>query len=96
MNPTDNDRESSQSTLPLSASDRLAALRIIDANFNRASEGMRVVEEHCRFALADRHLTECCKQLRHDLAAAVESLPAAQLHAARESQSDVGVTISTE
>ena len=28
-----------------------AVCRIIDANFNRAREAMRVVEEFCRFAL---------------------------------------------
>ena len=83
---------SSQSPLPMPA--RMAALRIIDANFNRATEGLRVVEEHCRFALEDRHLTEACKQLRHDVVAAIGQIPAADLHAARQTQSDVGTTIS--
>jgi len=78
-----------------SAADRLAALRIIDANFNRAAEGLRVVEEHCRFALNDRHLTERCKQLRHELTSALAALPKTHLHAARETQSDVGTSVST-
>jgi thiamine-phosphate pyrophosphorylase len=81
--------------LDTSQSERLAALRIVDANLNRASEGLRVVEEHCRFALTDRHLTECCKQLRHDLAAAAVAFDERQLHAARETQADVGTSITT-
>jgi thiamine-phosphate pyrophosphorylase len=43
------------------------ALRIIDANFNRSREGLRVMEEYARFCLADASLTERCKTLRHDL-----------------------------
>ena len=78
-----------------SPSERLAALRIVDANLNRASEGLRVVEEHCRFALGDRHLTECCKQLRHDLASAAAAFDVHQLHAARETQADVGTSVTT-
>jgi len=72
----------------------LAALRIIDANFNRAAEGLRVVEEYCRFALCDRHLTERCKLLRHDLTAALSAFPREQLHAARETQADVGTSVT--
>jgi thiamine-phosphate pyrophosphorylase len=75
--------------------DLLAALRIIDADFNRAAEGLRVVEEHCRFALGDRHLTERCKQLRHGLTAALAAIPQNHLHAARETQADVGTDITT-
>jgi len=74
---------------------RLAALRIIDANFNRAAEGLRVVEDHCRLALGDRHLTERCKQLRHDLTAALAAIPREHLHSARDSQADVGTAITT-
>ncbi len=79
----------------LPAGDLLAALRIIDANFNRASEGLRVVEEQCRFALGDRYLTECCKQIRHDLSAAIQRIPAAQLLAARDTPGDVGTIVTT-
>jgi thiamine-phosphate pyrophosphorylase len=75
--------------------DQLAALRIIDANLNRAGEGLRVVEEHCRFALGDRHLTERCKRLRHDLAATLRAIPREHLHAARQTQADVGTAVAT-
>jgi thiamine-phosphate pyrophosphorylase len=86
---------SEQFNAPVSPRERLAALRIIDANFNRAAEGLRVIEEHSRFALNDGHLTECCKRLRHDLTAALRALRRDQLHAARESQIDVGAYINT-
>jgi thiamine-phosphate pyrophosphorylase len=77
------------------AGDLLAALRIIDANFNRASEGLRVVEEQCRFAMGDQHLTECCKQLRHDLTATIQLIRPAQLLAARDTPGDVGTSVKT-
>jgi thiamine-phosphate pyrophosphorylase len=38
--------------------------RIIDVNLNRATEGLRVVEEVCRFILEDAKLTLEAKQLR--------------------------------
>ena len=71
-----------------------AVLRILDANANRGAEGLRVVEEFVRFVLDDRHLTALCKQLRHDLAEAMRRLPASGLLAARETQADVGTTIT--
>ena len=78
-----------------SPSEHLAALRILDANRNRASEGLRVVEEFCRFALADQHLTRLWKQLRHDLIAALDEIPRADLIVARETQLDVGTAVTT-
>jgi thiamine-phosphate pyrophosphorylase len=41
--------------------------RILDANLDRAREGLRVVEEWCRFGLDDSALTGICKQLRQEL-----------------------------
>lgn len=38
--------------------------RIIDVNLNRAAEGLRVVEEVCRFVLEDKKLTLTMKKLR--------------------------------
>jgi thiamine-phosphate pyrophosphorylase len=78
----------------LSPRDRLGALRIIDANYNRASEGLRVVEEYCRFLLGDHFLTSQCKHLRHDLAEALAVIPQAGLSAARDTQGDVGTTVT--
>jgi thiamine-phosphate pyrophosphorylase len=70
------------------------AARVLDANFNRAREAARVLEDYCRFALDDRFLTEQVKELRHGLAAASARVPANLLLAARETQRDVGTTVS--
>ncbi|MGD2108501.1 MAG: thiamine phosphate synthase [Phycisphaerae bacterium] len=50
------------------------ALRIIDANLNRAREALRVMEEYARFALDDRSLTQALKDARHGLAEVVGKL----------------------
>jgi thiamine-phosphate pyrophosphorylase len=70
-------------------------LRILDATGNRACEGLRVVEDFCRFALDDRHLTTLVKELRHELAETLAALPREDRHALRETQTDVGTTITT-
>ena len=50
--------------------------RILDANFNRAREALRVMEDYARFVLDDRGLTEALKEARHELARAVQALAA--------------------
>ena len=40
-------------------------LRIIDANLNRAREGLRVCEDISRFALGDKTATRALKSIRH-------------------------------
>ncbi|MDD5063528.1 MAG: thiamine phosphate synthase [Phycisphaerae bacterium] len=64
--------------------------RIIDANFNRAREALRVIEDFCRFSLNSAPLTTCAKQLRHALSACIAKLDPAQLIANRDSLGDVG------
>jgi thiamine-phosphate pyrophosphorylase len=76
-------------------SDRMALLRILDAAANRAREGLRVIEDWVRFAWDDAHLTECLKQIRHDLATALAQIPWEQRLAARETEGDVGTGITT-
>jgi thiamine-phosphate pyrophosphorylase len=71
------------------------ALRILDASLNRASEGLRVVEDYVRFVLDDAHLTGLVKRLRHDLAAAAAAIPAAERFAARDTPNDVGTAVTT-
>ncbi|OHB81818.1 MAG: thiamine-phosphate diphosphorylase [Planctomycetes bacterium RBG_16_64_10] len=71
------------------------ALRVIDAAANRAAEGLRGVEDYLRFVLDDPHLTSRCKQLRHDLQAALAAIQAADRHAARDTLADIGTTIAT-
>ena len=72
-----------------------SALRILDANLNRAREALRVMEEHARFVLDDASLTESVKQARHALAAAVPPDLAAAALRHRDIVSDVGRQIST-
>ncbi len=66
-------------------------LRIIDANFNRAREALRMMEDYCRFGLNNGALSGRLKQLRHELSAAIGSLDAGQLLASRDTLGDVGV-----
>lgn len=40
---------------------------IVDANINRVSEGLRVIEDWARFYLSDKELTEDIRKLRHRL-----------------------------
>ncbi|MBD3246752.1 MAG: thiamine-phosphate pyrophosphorylase [Candidatus Omnitrophica bacterium] len=42
-------------------------LRLIDANFNRCKEGLRVVEDIFRFVTPEERLRTHTRQLRHDL-----------------------------
>jgi thiamine-phosphate pyrophosphorylase len=73
-----------------------AVYRIIDANFNRAREAVRVIEEFCRFALNCRPLTEQAKQFRHELCAAIDKLDAGRLISSRDTRGDVGVDTTVE
>ncbi|MCO6459074.1 MAG: thiamine phosphate synthase [Pirellulaceae bacterium] len=76
------------------AAGRQAVWRIIDANANRASEGLRVAEEYARFVLDDAHLTGWCKQLRHDLQTVLAPW-SAELLLARDTMGDVGTRLTT-
>jgi len=49
-------------------------LRMIDANLNRSSEGLRVLEDVARFLLNDAGLSQRLRTLRHDLAQGTKSL----------------------
>lgn len=71
-------------------------IRILDAAANRASEGLRVVEDYVRFILDDAHLMGLLKQIRHDLATTLSKIPDLDRHASRETQQDVGTTVSTD
>lgn len=74
--------------------ERMAALRILDANANRAAEGLRVVEEYARFALDDPRLAEQLKALRHRLIITLQPRHSGQLLSARNTAGDVGCAIS--
>src|ERR1700754_1966659 len=75
---------------------QIPVLRILDASLNRASEGLRVVEDYARFVLDDPFLTRQFKSLRHHLAQAATKIDSTDRHTARETRRDVGTAISTE
>jgi thiamine-phosphate pyrophosphorylase len=66
------------------------AYRIIDANFNRAREACRVIEDICRFALNNAALTAAVKQFRHQLCEVISTLDSSKLLVARDTTADVG------
>ncbi|MBI3312252.1 MAG: thiamine-phosphate pyrophosphorylase [Candidatus Omnitrophica bacterium] len=74
------------------ASKRLspAVLRTLDANLNRAREGLRVCEEVARMVLQEPALTRRCQRLRYRLDACTRPLARRVLLPARDSVGDVG------
>jgi thiamine-phosphate pyrophosphorylase len=68
-----------------------AGYRIIDANFNRAREALRVIEDYCRFNLNCAPLSGRAKEMRHQLSSVIARLNAGQLLASRDTPGDVGV-----
>ena len=72
-----------------------AVLRLLDANANRAREGLRVVEDFARFVLDDQGLSAALKEIRHGLASVLAPLLGeAILH--RDTPGDVGTTNKTQ
>ena len=69
-----------------------AVYRIIDANFNRCREGLRVMEEFCRFGLDNAGFSSRCKELRHRLTRTVGRFDGEKLIVCRDSVNDVGST----
>ncbi len=71
----------------------LRVLRIIDANLNRASEGLRLLEDVARFILNDAGLSQQLRAMRHSLVEETKSL-SVKLLSQRDSEHDVGVTLT--
>jgi thiamine-phosphate pyrophosphorylase len=71
-------------------STRSAVLRILDANLDRAREGLRIIEEWCRFGLESSELTETCKAMRHELA----RWHSDEMRSARNTPDDPGTDLS--
>lgn len=67
-----------------------AVYRILDANLDRAREGMRIIEEWCRFGLNNITLAEECKTIRQELA----QLHSWEIRQARNTPNDVGTELS--
>jgi thiamine-phosphate pyrophosphorylase len=57
---------------------------------DRAREGLRIIEEWCRFGLNDAQLAESCKHLRQE----VSKWHTAQIRAARDTPGDTGTDLT--
>ncbi|MUG96669.1 thiamine phosphate synthase [Scytonema sp. UIC 10036] len=64
--------------------------RILDANLDRAREGLRIIEEWCRFGLNSAQLVGECKKERQELA----SWHTPELRAARNTPDDPGTELT--
>ncbi len=69
---------------------KIAIYRILDANLDRAREGLRIIEEWCRFALNDRESASVCKNMRQDLA----SWHSQDLRTSRDTPNDPGTDLT--
>lgn len=67
--------------------------RIIDANLNRTTEALRVLEEIARFYLNDEKIFEKLKNIRHDISKLAEE-SYEELLFSRDTINDVGVNIN--
>ncbi|MEL6940269.1 MAG: thiamine phosphate synthase [Cyanobacteria bacterium J06598_1] len=83
--------QTSSSTFVLTdTSEDQALLRILDANLDRAREGLRTVEEWCRFGLNDQTKTAQIKNLRQT----VGHWHTPTIRAARDTPGDLGTTLT--
>lgn len=69
---------------------RQELFRVVDANYNRAKEGLRVCEDIARFIFDDRRLTERFKRVRHGLTQAIKPFGFKEIVTARDILKDVG------
>jgi thiamine-phosphate pyrophosphorylase len=67
-----------------------AVWRILDANFDRAREGLRIIEEWCRFALNNTAMANECKQMRQELG----GWHTPEIRSARDTTRDVGTALT--
>ena len=69
--------------------------RILDANFNRAREALRVAEDAGRFALNDPAICAMAKNMRSDLCEMLEDMPTTEMLLSRDTPGDIGTEISS-
>lgn len=67
-----------------------AIKQILDANLDRAREGLRIIEEWCRFGLNNEELVQDCKQMRQELA----SWHSIDLKLTRDTPNDIGTALT--
>jgi thiamine-phosphate pyrophosphorylase len=64
--------------------------RILDANLDRAREGLRIIEEWCRFGLNNSEFSSICKHLRQELGI----WHTVEIRAARDTPGDPGADLT--
>ena len=64
--------------------------QILDANLDRAREGIRVIEEWCRFGIKKGHLAKTSKDIRQELAL----WHTYELRLSRNTENDPGIDLS--
>ncbi len=69
--------------------------RILDANFNRAREALRVAEDCGRFALNDPAITSMAKHMRSDLKGVLETMPFQEMLTSRDTAGDIGTELTS-
>ncbi len=67
-----------------------AICRILDANLDRAREGLRIIEEWCRFGLSSVQMAGECKEMRQELA----TWHSDEIRAARDTSGDPGTELT--
>lgn len=65
--------------------------RLLDANLNRAREGLRVIEDVVRFLYNDKELSRKLRNIRHELSIITGKIYP-RLLKSRDSENDVGLT----
>ena len=70
-------------------------IRILDTNLNRCKEGLRVIEDTCRFVLNDNTLYKKIRKVRH-LSSQYLSEQYEQMLSARDSAKDCGRTVKEQ
>lgn len=72
--------------------------RVIDANTNRAKEGLRVCEDIVRLLVEDKHATQQLKNIRHAISGIINTsnLKALRLSDYRDSHNDIGKNLPSD
>jgi thiamine-phosphate pyrophosphorylase len=70
--------------------DKKNILRVLDANFNRSKEALRVVEDIFRFLLSNDKLRKKSRRLRHDLDKIAKGRIFKEAILSRDCESDLG------
>ena len=79
----------------LSMAERARVMRLVDANTNRASEGLRTIEDIARLVREDPIAAEWMKTLRHEMGEICQQLPREERLLARSTETDAGTAHST-